>query len=100
MDSNDVRNYVSYLALKQRVSSSTQNQAFNALLFLFKNVLNVELGDLGDTVRAKRGPKLPMVLTVEEVRELFKQAKGKESSYYSVDIRFRAQAYGTGRIEG
>ena len=77
LDSNDVRNYLSYLALKQRVSSSTQNQAFSALLFLFKNVLNVELGDLGDTVRAKRGPKLPVVLTVEEVQELFKQVTGR-----------------------
>ena len=43
LDSNDVRNYVNYLALKQRVSSSTQNQAFSALLFLFKNVLNNEV---------------------------------------------------------
>lgn len=77
LDSNDVRNYLSYLALKQRVSSSTQNQAFSALLFLFKNVLNVELGDLGDTVRAKRGTKLPVVLTVEDVQELFKQVKGR-----------------------
>lgn len=75
--SNDVQNYLSYLALKQRVSSSTQNQAFNALLFLFKNALSVELGDLGDTVRAKRGLKLPVVLTVEEVQELFKHVKGR-----------------------
>lgn len=77
LDSKDVRNYLSYLALKQRVSSSTQNQAFNALLFLFKNVLNVELSDLGDTVRAKRGLKLPVVLTVSEIQELFKYVKGK-----------------------
>lgn len=77
LKSNDVRDYLSYLAIKRRVSSSTQNQAFNALLFLFREVLMVELGDLSKTVRAKRGPKLPVVLTVEEVKALFKQMSGK-----------------------
>lgn len=77
LSSNDVQNYLSHLALKQRVSSSTQNQAFNALVFLFKNVLGIELNGLNDTVRAKRGQKLPVVLTVEEVQELFKHIEGK-----------------------
>jgi len=76
-DSNDVKDFLSYLAIKQRVSSSTQNQAFNALLFLFRDVLNIELGNLKKTVRAKRGPKLPTVLTVEETQELFKYVAGK-----------------------
>lgn len=78
LSSEDVRDYLTFLAIKQRVSSSTQNQAFNALLFLFRNVLNVELKDLGKTVRAKRGFRLPVVLTEEEVRELFKYLEGKE----------------------
>lgn len=77
LSSNDVQNYLSYLALKQRVSSSTQNQAFNALIFLFKNVLEIELSGLHNTVRAKRGQKLPVVLTVDEVQKLFKQIKGR-----------------------
>ncbi|MHC1624516.1 MAG: integron integrase [Methermicoccaceae archaeon] len=77
LDSSDVRDYLSFLAVKQRVSSSTQNQAFNALLFFFRNVLKVELEGLGKTVRAKRGPRLPVVLTVEEVQELFTQVKDK-----------------------
>ena len=72
INSDDVREYLSFLAIKKRVSASTQNQAFNALLFLFRNVLNIELNDLSRTVRAKRGVKLPVVLTVEEVQELFK----------------------------
>lgn len=75
-DSDDVRDYLSYLALKKNVAASTQNQAFNALLFLFRDVLNVELGDLSKTVRAKRGQRLPVVLSVQEVREMFKYAKG------------------------
>jgi hypothetical protein len=68
LDSSDVRDFLSHLAIKQRVSSSTQNQAFNSLLFLFRNVLKIELSNLNKTVRAKRGLKLPVVLTVEEVQ--------------------------------
>ena len=55
--SEEVRNFLSYLAVEKRVSSSTQNQAFNALLFLFREVLKIELKDLDNTVRAKRGQK-------------------------------------------
>jgi len=74
--SDDVRDFLSYLAITKRVSASTQNQAFNALLFLFRDVLKVELGDLSKTVRAKRGQKLPVVLSPEEVQALFKNVKG------------------------
>jgi integron integrase len=74
-DPSDVGDYLSYLALKKNVSASTQNQAFNALLFLFRDVLKKELGDLSKTVRAKRGQKLPVVLSPEEVQELFKHVK-------------------------
>lgn len=89
LTSNDVRDYLSYLALKKRVSSSTQNQAFNALLFLFQNVLKTELRDLSKTVRAKRGPKLPIVLSVAEVQELFKHLRG-------VSLIFLQLLYGSG----
>lgn len=78
LESEDVRNYLSFLAIKQNVSSSTQNQAFNALLFLFRNVLDIELTGLGKTVKAKRGFRLPVVLSVEEIRQLFKRIRGKE----------------------
>jgi integron integrase len=76
LDSGDVKDFLSYLALTKRVSSSTQNQAFNALLFLFRDVLKKELGDLSKTVRAKRGQKLPVVLSPEEIQELFKNVTG------------------------
>ncbi len=66
----DVRDYMAHLALQERVSASTQNQAFNALLFLFREVLGVGLGDMDKNVRAKRGAKLPVVLSVEETRRL------------------------------
>lgn len=75
LDASDVREYLSYLALKKRVSASTQNQAFNAILFLFRDVLKIDLHDLGKTVRAKRGPRLPVVLSVVEVQELFRHVQ-------------------------
>lgn len=75
-DCFDLKDYVSYLAIKKKVSSSTQNQAFNALLFLYRNILNIEVNGLGKTVRTKRGPRLPVVLTIEEVEKLFLHVEG------------------------
>ncbi len=75
LNSINVRDFLTYLAVNRRVASSTQNQAFNALLFLFRDVLKIELKDLDKTVRAKRGPKLPVVLTVEEIQEIFKHIR-------------------------
>jgi integron integrase len=76
--SEDVKDFLTHLAVKQNVSSSTQNQAFNALLFLFRNVFKMDLGDIANTVRAKRGPKLPVVLTVDEIKRLFACMAGKQ----------------------
>ncbi len=73
----DVQDFLTYLALRRRVSASTQNQAFNSLLFLFRDILHRDLENLQGTVRAKRGPKLPVVLSVEEVRALFQHSSGK-----------------------
>lgn len=77
LTSEDIRDFLSRLALRQRVSSSTQNQAFNALLFLFRNVLNKEIGNLDTTVRAKRGTKLPVVLSVDEIKAVFQHLSGQ-----------------------
>ncbi|OGV65774.1 MAG: hypothetical protein A3K19_25795 [Lentisphaerae bacterium RIFOXYB12_FULL_65_16] len=71
-----IKDFLSHLALQGKVSASTQNQAFNALLFLFREVWTENLGDVSDTLRAKRGLKLPVVLSVEEVRELFRHVSG------------------------
>jgi len=77
-DETDVQDFLGYLAIKRRVASSTQNQAFNALMFLFREVLKIDLHDLSKTVRAKRGPKLPAVLTQNEVRSLLEHLTGRE----------------------
>ena len=69
---DDVKHFLTHLAVKRQVSASTQNQAFSALLFLFlfRHILHREMGDLSDSVRAKRGEKLPVVLSREEVKAL------------------------------
>ncbi len=74
--SEDVRDFLSRLAVVGRVSASTQNQAFNALLFLFREVLDRSLDDIRQTVRAKRGERLPVVLSRAEVRQVFVAAEG------------------------
>jgi len=87
--SEHVREYLSHLAMRQRVASSTQNQAFNALLFLCREILNIELTDIDKAVRAKRGVKLPVVLSVDEIRRLIDAASGKDRLYVQL-------VYGTG----
>ena len=75
-DPASVKAYLSHLATVRNVASSTQNQAFNALLFLCRNVLHVDLGDMGGTVRAREGHKLPVVLSIEEVRSILDHTSG------------------------
>lgn len=89
LDAADCKNFLSHLALKETVSSSTQNQAFNALLFLFRNVLCKDMGGLADTVRAKRGQKLPVVFSVEEIKRLLDCLTGR-------DLLITGLIYGSG----
>lgn len=62
--------FMTHLAVDRSVSASTQNQALSALLFLYRNVLEEPLPWLDDLVRAQRPEHLPVVLTVDEVREV------------------------------
>ncbi|MCB1647382.1 MAG: integron integrase [Pseudomonadales bacterium] len=62
--------FLTWLAVQRDVSPSTQNQALNALVFMYKHVLHRPLGDITSTVRAKRPEKLPVVLSREEVTRL------------------------------
>ncbi|OGV40623.1 MAG: hypothetical protein A2X48_01660 [Lentisphaerae bacterium GWF2_49_21] len=73
---DDVRNYLTNLAVKMRVSASTQNQAFNSILFLFRYVLNREMGEMRDNVRAKRPFRLPVVFSVAEVAKIISHLEG------------------------
>lgn len=64
---DDVKGFLSHLAVNKQIAASSQNQAFNALLFLFKNVLQKEFGKVEGVVRAKRRPYIPVVLSRPEV---------------------------------
>jgi len=70
LESAAMKKYLTHLAVHGRVSASTQNQAFNALLFLYRYILHKELDDLTSVVRAKRKVNLPTVLSRDEVKNL------------------------------
>lgn len=76
MGEREVSDFLTHLAVHRRVAASTQNQALNALVFLYKHVLDRPLGDIVGAVRAKRPQRLPVVLTQDEVREIFKHLDG------------------------
>ena len=67
----DVKAFLTHLAVNKKVAASTQNQAFNALLFLFRHVLKLEFGEIKDVPRAKRTSYVPVVLTRIEVDKVF-----------------------------
>lgn len=86
-----VEEFLTHLALQRRVAASTQNQAFSALLYLYRQVLGQELPAI-DALRAQRPKRLPVVLSVDEVRVLF-QAIDTEQEPFPL---MAALLYGTG----
>ncbi len=75
MGVEEIRQYLSHLATKGQVAASTQNQALCALLFLYREVLEVELPLIDGIVRAKRPKRVPVVLTREEVERILSLMK-------------------------
>ena len=76
MGAVEVTQFLSSLAQQDHVAASTQNQALSALLFLYRQVLQVEMPWLDNVVRAKRSERLPVVLTREEVRAVIRELQG------------------------
>lgn len=76
LESLDVKDFLTYLATERHVAPSTQNQAFNALLFFYRHIIDVEIDSLSDVVRARQRRRLPVVLTKQEVNDIFKHMKG------------------------
>jgi integrase len=70
LSSADVREFLTFLAVDRKVSASTQNLAFNALLFFYRHALNQEFGTVEGVVRAKRKPYVPVVLSREEIETI------------------------------
>ena len=73
----EVERFLTWLATERRVSASTQNQALSALLFLYKQVLSIDIGWLDDVVRAKTPARVPVVLTREEVVAVLSRLRGR-----------------------
>lgn len=85
----EINAFLTHLAMKEKVSASTQNQALCALLFLYRHVLGCEIGDLGKVIRARKPKRLPVVMTREEVKIVLTNLSG--------DKRFMASLmYGAG----
>lgn len=89
MGSQEVTAFLSHLASERNVSASTQNQAKSALLFLYREVLDIELPWLDEVIAAKTPRRLPVVLTQTEVRRLLNETSGTMGLVVSL-------LYGTG----
>ena len=78
MGAPDISRFLTWLAVDRQVSASTQNQALSALLFLYKQVLAIEIGSIPPVVRARTPERLPVVLSRDEVGAILKQLTGTE----------------------
>ena len=76
MGASEVEAFLAHLAVDEHVSASTQNQGLQSLLFLYRHVLEIDLPWLGKVTRARRSTRLPVVLTVAEVRSVLAQLDG------------------------
>ena len=72
----DINAFLTHLAVDGNVSSSTQNQALAALLFLFRQILGTPVGELGEVIRAKKPIRLPVVMSRAEVRAVLSKVDG------------------------
>jgi integron integrase len=78
MGEAEITAYLSYLATSKNVAAATQNQALSAILFLYKEVLKLELEWLDNVVRATRPKRLPVVMTRETVARVIKEMHGTQ----------------------
>ena len=78
MGGAEVTAFLAHLAVGEQVAASTQNQALNALVFMYREVIGRDLGELGRFERAKRPPRVPVVLSQAEVRSLLENLEGTQ----------------------
>jgi site-specific recombinase XerD len=77
MGEKEISEFISDLAVRQNVASSTQNQALNAIVSFYKHVLRVDLGDFGPMERAKKPGRLPVVMSRDEARRVLLHMTGE-----------------------
>jgi integron integrase len=76
MGEPEINAFLTHLAVKERVSASTQTQALSAILFLYRHVIGREVGDLGHVIRARKPKRLPVVMSREEVKTVLANLSG------------------------
>ncbi|WP_244154281.1 integron integrase [Desulfospira joergensenii] len=76
---SDIERFLSDLAAKKQVAASTQRQALNALMFLYRDVLDIQIGSRTQPVRSRRKPIVPTVLGRDEIKNLFRHIHGTHS---------------------
>ena len=76
MGAHEISAFLTSLAVRQRVSASTQNQALSALLFLYRHVLELEVGAIEAVPRARVPARVPVVLSRDEVGRVLKHVTG------------------------
>jgi site-specific recombinase XerD len=76
MGKSETEAFLSHLATNRRVAASTQRQALNALVFLYRHVLDKPIGDNIAPVKAKKRRRPPVVMTKREIRQVLNQMKG------------------------
>jgi site-specific recombinase XerD len=77
MADREINQFLTHLAVERKVAASTQNQAFSALLFLFTQVLKREIKV--DAVRARTPERVPVVLSIDEVRRVLNEHPRREN---------------------
>lgn len=78
MGKREIEAFLTHLAVNRNVAASTQNQALNAILFLYRQVLEIDVPWLDDVERAKKPKRLPVVLTRGEVKALLARLEGRD----------------------
>ncbi|MBE0425146.1 MAG: integron integrase [Nitrospirae bacterium] len=76
LSGHDLQDFLSYLAVEKRVSASTQNQALNAIVFLYRHILEKNIDNELSAVRASYRRRLPVVLTIQEIERIFDHIEG------------------------
>lgn len=76
LEGRDLQDFLSKLAIERKVAPSTQNQALNAIVFFYRHVLNKNIEQELSLVRAKQKRRLPVVLTLREIQNIFEQMSG------------------------
>lgn len=75
LEAQHVSQFLTFLAVKRNVAAATQNQAFNAILFLYNKVLQKPLDNIENVIRAKRSRRIPVVFTRAETQQLFRHLR-------------------------